>query len=97
MTNTTYFNKKIIENNKAIIFETLLFAYLTKFNLLIMTLYQSSLNYSDNKLVSAPLRWGESRLSMAKGHSGFWKCWLYWGGVCITACTFVKTYQTVYL
>lgn len=65
--------KKMIEHNKSILFETLLFTYLTKFNLLIMSLNQSSLNYSNSELVNASLRWkgwGESRLTMAKGLSG---------------------------
>lgn len=44
------------EHNKAILFETLLFTDLTKFNLLIMSLNQSSLNFSDRELGNAPLR-----------------------------------------
>lgn len=46
----------MIEHNKSILFETLLFTYLTKFNLLIMSLNQSSLNYSDSEMVNTPLR-----------------------------------------
>lgn len=84
--------------HKAILFETLLFIYLTKFNLLIMSLNQSSLNYSDRELVNAPLKWkgwGESRLSMVKGLSGAIDTFALSGRClhdCMTLSKFIKLY-----